>query len=1533
MLSPNSTKVPLPSQGSVNGESAVRSSFGSQLSQLNNEASVFQSGVGKRDLGSTPTGTGNDEVKIDERTGAVVQPPNGGRAGSKSSRPLGAWDGLPPGFVYDNWDRDDPAVAAGIIPDDGWRTVSDRSSRRHRAKKARRARRYSASDVPGRNSPVKQVSKSDASTPVQPHPPKLTRSASTPASVLPKAGPGYVAAIVEPELRRPPPLSVSSASSTVSTDSDSSADEMDATLIKSPNPKPSVIDNYDGRDLVPEFEKFDFPLLCFAGIWNNSFTASSMNHASHWGVHVKCNEFLEVELPKGFVGELEVYLVNKFHDNKFASYQLCQVKAINLSKRLLLTSDQLFTCLLYAPALAYYRRWGAVQNVSRVVTQSHINWSWWKAILATVAVGCPAYHAWTGGLFPTVKEGPQGYVKKAITTAAIGGAVYRAITGAFLKPTEESPPGYTASGGLRDGSGRYATETAKPASYLQRVGSKVSEGFKAVFVKDKVRAPDEVRHRIEQVGPTDVAYRPRCFENNAANQLESVRARVVRATPDSDPLSLSGYVAFVKQNAQKLLGPAVKVNRLTFDQWLSGSNASPSVKASLKRAHDLLIKDGIDANDGTSAIPPLLAKAWTTRKAFCKEEFLTQRTPDGVVDKAPRLIQGAKPEFIVLVGPYITALQGLIKSRWNVNNWACFVSGVSPSQVAKSVVREGIQVFENDMGKYDACFDRELLLLEVWIAQRFGASRSVIDLMTANVDTHGVTSSGIKYKRSGGRCSGDPYTSLFNSVQNALMHMYIYCTVTGYSVDLAMFKLRMAVCGDDNIGSHDGYQIDWKSEFERLGFEAVPKYRVEPTGAEFCSMRLVKTSIGWTFVPKIGRVLNKIAWCLDRPKTVTIPQLIRGTVLSLYSQSKCLPPLRAWMDRILLLTHGEAAYRPKDEPWKMTPSDNGDCTVDTWAYLAEYYHWDGAKQQVWEAYLTSIDYVAKPIKHPYLSLLIEADTDGPSDLFCTQTKHRDADVTDVEFRPQPAESLSLSASWVEVVSQNSQRLELSPEDFLSDRDLGDRCASVQAGNTRTIAQPAVLMVGGAGGSKNKKKSKPKPRRPKSKQTGQTNVRQAQSVSSGSFGRRAGSAVGGFLGDLAQKAFTTITGMGDYTVQQNSLYAGSVKSNQPPSFISNASMGIVRLRHREYVTDVSTIGSAFNMTSYVINPTNPTLFPWLSSIAANFEQWKLHGLVFFFNTNSATAVSSTNTALGTVIMATQYNVNETLFTGKLQMEQYQYCVSTVPSVSAMHPVECKPSLGTLEVLYTVADNGTEDARFTDFGRFNIATVGQQAACNIGELWVCYDVEFIKPRLFTDSMNVAPPFNGFSAYLSGVSNGIAMPWSLTDMFQGSPATTFGQNNAPGFYIVPSSTLNVTLGTLANGNSNTLVFSPDLVGTYFIWINYQLFQAGYSVPITWTNSTSWSSSKSSTVTEVANMMSTNAGFTGENQNPPYYETLVTSNGQLRCQYYMIVQFKGDGHTPQTINISPANWQVSGGGSGPGTINVMYGQIMITPVNFNQQ
>lgn len=217
----------------------------------------------------------------------------------------------------------------------------------------------------------------------------------------------------------------------------------------------------------------------------------------------------------------------------------------------------------------------------------------------------------------------------------------------------------------------------------------------------------------------------------------------------------------------------------------------------------------------------------------------------------------------------------------------------------------------------------------------------------------------------------------------------------------------------------------------------------------------------------------------------------------------------------------------------------------------------------------------------------------------------------------------------------------------------------------------------------------------------------------------GGKIGRAVGHGASMLFGSIRGSGDYTVSRNSL----VGVTNVPSFGENT----IRVRAREYINDVNGSTTFLNRT-FPINPGNSTMFPWLSGLATKYQQYELHGLIFEFVSTSSNALSSTNTALGKVVMATSYNVGEPPFPDVKSALITQFSNMGKPADNLIHAIECKRGSAVLDDLYVRSETAlVEDPKFYDFGNFQLITDGMQAASDIGGLWVSYDISLSKPTL--------------------------------------------------------------------------------------------------------------------------------------------------------------------------------------------------------------
>lgn len=273
---------------------------------------------------------------------------------------------------------------------------------------------------------------------------------------------------------------------------------------------------------------------------------------------------------------------------------------------------------------------------------------------------------------------------------------------------------------------------------------------------------------------------------------------------------------------------------------------------------------------------------------------------------------------------------------------------------------------------------------------------------------------------------------------------------------------------------------------------------------------------------------------------------------------------------------------------------------------------------------------------------------------------------------------------------------------------------------------------------------------------------------------------------ARSTAGTITGYGAYKLHGRGLNPGT----QVPK-VKNSKGGCC-VQHKEYIGDVPA-SVAFVVAALPINPGQRSTFPWLSQLAENFEEWKPKGIVFFFKSTSSSSVVSTNAVanLGTVIMGTEYNVNNPVFGNKQQMENYEGAVSTPPSKNMIHTIECSKKQNPLGIYYVRSGDVPDgaDQRFYDIGTFQIASVGMQAnAQNIGELWVSYDIELIKPRILTGQ----PGANNVAADHFDLGAGANQTGLATDLTTALPARPFGTSVTR----LMKPTLNSTLGGRLSG-----------------------------------------------------------------------------------------------------------------------------------------
>ena len=505
--------------------------------------------------------------------------------------------------------------------------------------------------------------------------------------------------------------------------------------------------------------------------------------------------------------------------------------------------------------------------------------------------------------------------------------------------------------------------------FQQRPHSKITVPHSEL---DQFRAPPQRYHLFKHMH-----YQPSSFAANLHNEVEALKARVLKQTPVVDRVEMSRFVGWVQTNFKTLFPNFRKRPRASMDSYLENSNASPGVKRTIREAYDRLRATGYNTSTRFTMDELYL---FTKRKSFIKVENDLYQSPGGDLRKAPRLIQGATPEFISFLGPMFMSIQAEIKRVWGSKFCVWFTSGADSRALADYITEsQTMKWFENDVSAFDASICEELCKLEVWLAKRMGANSACLQLMRANIKTHGVTSKGVKYRCLGTRKSGDPYTSCFNSVLNGLMHLYAIHR-GGVQTESLHRHVRMLVQGDDNLMRHSPQLTPMWSVLLRLGFKCENLYRKGPLQAEFCSSRLYPVRGGYNFGPKLGRLINKLL-CFNNPPVHVHPNSVaRGVALGLASVATYVPLVDLFVARILQLTSGyEAFYMPGGE-WNMRyraqgPVPETKCMVDDVYGLRTTGH-NMIKDRVKTLeFGDNLDFIV-------LQMLYDRDTAGQPIIFC-----------------------------------------------------------------------------------------------------------------------------------------------------------------------------------------------------------------------------------------------------------------------------------------------------------------------------------------------------------------------------------------------------------------------------------------------------------------------------------------------------------------------------------------------------------------------
>lgn len=173
-------------------------------------------------------------------------------------------------------------------------------------------------------------------------------------------------------------------------------------------------------------------------------------------------------------------------------------------------------------------------------------------------------------------------------------------------------------------------------------------------------------------------------------------------------------------------------------------------------------------------------------------------------------------------------------------------------------------------------------------------------------------------------------------------------------------------------------------------------------------------------------------------------------------------------------------------------------------------------------------------------------------------------------------------------------------------------------------------------------------------------------------------------------------------------------------------GRVRIKHREYISDVS--GSvAFSASSFSINPGLSQLFPWLSVLATQFESYLFKSLKFDYETQKSASTS------GSLMMAVDFDAADSAPVNKQQIMAFHNAVRSAVWEECQYSSDRSDlkKFGVQRYIRSGNLAANLDIKTYDVGNLIIATQGEADTSAIGELYVEYDVELITPQVSADA----------------------------------------------------------------------------------------------------------------------------------------------------------------------------------------------------------
>ncbi|CAA73861.1 capsid protein [Galinsoga mosaic virus] len=270
-------------------------------------------------------------------------------------------------------------------------------------------------------------------------------------------------------------------------------------------------------------------------------------------------------------------------------------------------------------------------------------------------------------------------------------------------------------------------------------------------------------------------------------------------------------------------------------------------------------------------------------------------------------------------------------------------------------------------------------------------------------------------------------------------------------------------------------------------------------------------------------------------------------------------------------------------------------------------------------------------------------------------------------------------------------------------------------------------------------------------------------------------------------------------------------------------------HRELIATISNtvlfqVNGGVGGNLYRLNPANSSLFTWLPSISANFDQYR------FLKVWLEYAPFCSTTEAGRVGLYFDKDSQDPEPTDRVELANFGHLSETV----AWSPIELH--LPTDNVVRYMSDSSVSDPKLIDLGQIGFATYGGGSTNAIGDLFIHYTIELQQPQPTYFAVQTLQSGNGSSSAGPTVAAVTASTGTSTTLTFRSPGTylvnlfqrslTFTSIVATGGTVINSQATLQSGATAYCSQHNVTVSTPGgalvATGTGFGNYNFQVTRA---------------------------------------------------------------------------------------------------------------